>query len=403
MNNSGKYTLWVIVLAILSLAGLGAWLYQISTGLIVTGMRNVVSWGLYITSFMFLVGLSAGGLIVSSSASVFNVKEFKPVSKPAVLLSAVCIILAALFILVDLGQPMRILNLLIHPQFNSPLMWDVIVIAAYLITSVVYLYYMNKQGDNTKNLAIVSGFALPIAILVHSVTAWIFGLQIARPVWHSALLAPLFVASALASGLALLIVVLAVLNKYGTFKTEKGLFKTLGGLLATFVAVDLFFVFSEVLTATYPGEERLMAYITMLISGEMTPFFWGEIVIGIAIPFLLLIFKRDNPVMVVISSVLVVIGTFCMRVWLLFTALLLPLIDWAPGITKGEYVMPNFASGIVPNVWVQAGAYAPSLVELVIFVGIFAFGALLYTLGAKAWLTEGEKSAPAQKGTSVAS
>jgi len=378
----------LVICGLLAVLGAGAWVYQVINGLAVTAMTNIVSWGLYITAFMFLVGLSAGGLIVSSSASVFNIKPFKAVAKPAVLLSTVCIILAALFIFVDLGQPARVLNLLISPRFNSPLIWDVVVIGVYLVISLAYLYYLQKPDLSEKTRYIFSAVALPVAVLVHSVTAWIFGLQIARPIWHSALMAPLFVASALDSGLALLLVVLVILEGRGTLKLEEGLLSTLAGLLAVLVAVDVFFVFSEVLTALYPAEAKLMSYFDLLLSGSLAPFFWGEVILAV-IPFLLLLSRRrrENKRLVVLASLLVVVGVFFKRVWLVFSAYLLPLINSAPGVTLGKYPVElahqNFGS---VQVWATAGSYTPTGVELLITIGLLALGVLLYAAGARYFL-----------------
>lgn len=390
MFNKRYVNPWTIILTILSLVGLGAWVYQLTHGLIATGMRNIVSWGLYITLFMFFVGLSAGGLIVSSSATVFNIKQFKPVAKPAVLLSITCIIVATLLIFVDIGRPDRLLNLVFHPQFHSPLTWDVVVITLYLVTSLVYLYNMTRAEPNQRNVKVLSAIALPVAILVHSVTAWIFGLQIARPTWHSALMAPLFVASALDSGLALLLIVLIGLNKFTSLKVEKKLISTLGGLLAVFIAVDVYFVFSEILTALYPGEEQLMGYLTLMLSGGLAPFFWGEIILGAVVPFLILVVPKNRmkSSLMVLASALVVVGVLFKRIWLLFSSLLLPLIGLAPGVTLGAYQMPQtFGKAATPGIWATVGSYAPTWVELAIVVGVCAFGALIFTVGTYFFLT----------------
>ena len=268
--------IWTGALGLLSLIGFGALGYQLINGLGVTGMNNATSWGLYITMFMFFVGLSAGGLIVSSSATVFNIPAFKVVAKPATILSTVCIIVAGIFIMVDIGSPFRVLNLILHSQFKSPLMWDVCVITLYLCINVAYLYLMTRKEPSKKALSVMSRIALPVAILVHSVTAWIFGLQIAREGWHSALMAPLFVASALDSGLALLIIVLVLLIKFKVFTVEKKLITTLAGLLVTCVAVDAYFVFSEILTMFYPQEESVMLVLNEMLKGSMAPFFLGR-------------------------------------------------------------------------------------------------------------------------------
>lgn len=381
MNQNKTFYLWCGMLGLMSLAGLGGWMYQLVYGLGVTGMNNAVSWGLYITTFMFFVGLSAGGLIVSSSATVFNIPAFKVVAKPAVILSTVCITIAAAFIVIDMGGPERIFNLILHPNFTSPLIWDVVVITVYLAVNLVYLYLMTRQEPNEKMLKRISRVALPVAILVHSVTAWIFGLQIAREGWHTALMAPLFVASALDSGLALLILVLLLLNKLSVFQVEKKLITSLAGLLAACVAVDAFFVGSEVLTMAYSGEHHAALVLGEMTGGVTAPFFWGEIVLGLLIPFLILVFakNRENTSLIAVSSVLVVVGVFCKRVWLLLTSFIHPNVEGALGITTGRYNNPGDPQNL-PDFWVTQGQYAPTLLEGIIFIGIIALGVLLFTL-----------------------
>ena len=371
--------IWTGALGLLSLIGFGALGYQLVNGLGVTGMNNATSWGLYITMFMFFVGLSAGGLIVSSSATVFNIPSFKIVAKPATILSTVCITVAGIFIMVDIGSPFRVLNLILHSQFKSPLMWDVCVITLYLCINVAYLYLMTRKKPSKKALSVMSRIALPVAILVHSVTAWIFGLQIAREGWHSALMAPLFVASALDSGLALLIIVLVLLIKFKVFTVEKKLITTLAGLLVTCVAVDAYFVFSEILTMFYPQEESVMLVLNEMLKGSMAPFFWGEVILGFVIPLALLLFKknREKTSLVIFSSVLIVIGVFFKRVWLLFTSFIHPHVEGAPGITLGSYT-PSESPNVFPNFWTLHGQYAPTLVELMVVVGMISFGALLF-------------------------
>ena len=186
-----KNTLLTAVLAVLSVAGIGAYIFQLAGGLAVTGMSNGVSWGLYITMFMFFVGLSAGGLIVASSASVFHITKFKAVALPAIILSTVCICAAGMFVLIDLGGIQRVWRILTGPNPTSPLLWDVCVITCYLIINVFYLVFMTRGNQHA--VSIVSRFALPCAILVHSVTAWIFGLEAAKEGWYTAIMAPIFV------------------------------------------------------------------------------------------------------------------------------------------------------------------------------------------------------------------
>lgn len=386
-ENIKKYFLWVGALCSLAVMGLGAWIYQLSNGLIVTGMRNIVSWGLYITLFMFFVGLSAGGLIVSSSATVFNIKAFKTVSKPAVLLSTVCIIVAALFIFVDIGKPYRIFNLILHPQLNSPLTWDVGVISLYLLVSALYLYFMTRSNPDQRKLAVMSRIALPVAVLVHSVTAWIFGLQVARVSWHSALMAPIFVASALDSGLALLLIVLCAVKKFANYEIDNKLLGTLAGLLAVFAAVDAYFIGCEILTGVFPGEERVMAAMGLLFSGSLAPFFWGQIILGLVIPFFILVFakNREKQNLIVLASTLIVIGVFFKRIWLLFSSFIYPLVPGQLGVTLGEF-KETTDSTVIPNIWASTGSYTPTVFEGMISIGIISIGLLLFTVGFRMFL-----------------
>lgn len=351
------------VLAVLGVAGAGAWVYQLMGGLAVTGMGNANSWGLYIALFMFFVGLSAGGLIVASSASVFHIEKYKAVAMPAIILSTVCICCAGAFVLIDLGGIQRIWHLFASPNLTSPLVWDICVITLYLVINVLYLRFMHKGAERA--VAVLSRFALPTAVLVHSVTAWIFGLQIAKEGWFSALMAPIFVASAMDSGLALLLIVLVALNAAGVFETPKRLITSLAGLLATCIAIDGFLIFCEVLTMGYPGGSGAET-LAVMTAGSTAPFFWAEVAGGLLVPFLILVFakNRERTGLVVAASVLVVAGVLCKRLWLLLTSFVIPNIAGAPGVMDGA--------------WTMVGSYAPTVVEVLIVLGVPSLGALAF-------------------------
>ena len=294
MGASMKFKAAAGVLGALTAAGVAAWIYQLAGGLGVTGMSNGTSWGLYITMFMFFVGLSAGGLIVASSASVFHVAQYKKVALPAVILSTVCICCAGMFVLIDLGGIQRVWRIVTGPNATSPLFWDICVITLYLVINIVYLVFMTSKKPGAQGkVAVVSRFALPVAILVHSVTAWIFGLEMAKEGWYSAIMAPLFVVSAMDSGLALLILSLLGLDKAGWFKTDRKLVSNLAGLLATCVAIDGFMVGCEVLTMAYPGAAGAET-LAIMATGATAPFFWFEIVAGVLVPFCTLVFARNR-------------------------------------------------------------------------------------------------------------
>lgn len=378
------------ILGALVLAGVAAWIYQLANGLGVTGMSNGVSWGLYIACFMFFVGLSAGGLIVASSASVFHIAEYKKVALPAIICSTVCICCAGMFVLIDMGGIQRVWRILVGPNPTSPLVWDVCVISCYLIINIVYLAFMcSKKPGAADKVSIVSRFALPIAILVHSVTAWIFGLQVSKE-WYTAIMAPIFVASAMDSGLALLLLALMGLNKSGVFKVENKLISSLAGLLAVCIAVDAFFIGCECLTMAYPGAKGAEA-LSVMAGGITAPFFWIEIIGGLLIPFLLMVFakNRANMKLVGLACVLVVAGVFCKRIWLLFTSFYEFNIAGAPGVISGSSAARG-ASGV--DVFAMLGTYAPTWVEIAVVVGVVSLGALAFIVMSR-MLLAGRKQA----------
>lgn len=390
---STKFKATAAVLGVLGLVGIAAWIYQLANGLGVTGMNNGTSWGLYITCFMFFVGLSAGGLIVASSASIFHIEKYKQVALPAVILSTVCICVAAAFVLIDLGGIQRIWNLLLSPNLMSPLLWDVIVITCYLVINILYLYFMTSKKANPRVVSVLSRFALPIAILVHSVTAWIFGLQISREGWYSAIMAPIFVASAMDSGLALLLIALAGLAKARLIEVGQKLMASLAGLLATCIAIDAFFIGCEILTVAYPQTAGGGALLGEMFAGATAPFFWAEIVIGLLIPFCILVFARncERTGLVVAASACVVAGVFAKRVWLLLTSFVHPNLAGAPGISSGSSAAAH-ASGT--DIWSLIGAYAPTWVEIAVVVGVLAVGTLAFMVLARKLLAGGQKPDP---------
>ncbi|WP_302935992.1 NrfD/PsrC family molybdoenzyme membrane anchor subunit [uncultured Senegalimassilia sp.] len=370
MKLSAKGKAGAAVLVALMVIGFCAYVFQLTQGLCVTGMSNGVSWGLYITCFMFFVGLSAGGLIVASSAHVFHIESFKRVAMPAVITSTVCICCAGAFILIDLGGIQRIWNMFVHLNFTSPLAWDMCVITTYLVINILDIVWL-RRGDERK-VQILSYVALPVAILVHSVTAWIFGLEIAKEGWYSAIMAPIFVASAMDSGLALLMCVLAASKKAGVFDCGEKLFADLARLLATFIAVDAFFIGCELLTVAYPGAAGATELLGIMTSGATAPFFWFEVLGGLLVPFLLLASakRRQRTGVVVAASALVMTGVLCKRVWLLFTSFTMTNVYGAPGISSGSTAARG-ADGF--GMWALTGSYAPTPVEVAVVIAVVSF------------------------------
>lgn len=383
LPSSKGRTAWFAATIALTLVGLALYGYQMARGFFVTDMRNLSSWGLYIIMFMFFVGLSAGGLIIATVPRVFGLKGFKSVSKVAVFLSICCTVLAALLIVVDVGRPERIWHLVAYSNFNSPLMWDLVVINTYLIVSIVYLgagLRAEKGRGSERALNALSMVALAAAVLVHSVTAWIFGLQAGRPFWHTSLLAPMFISSALVSGLALTLFVVLILNKVGYLRKDADTSARMAKLLGTLILVDLFLLFCEVLTAFYPrGGSEYEAVMTM-VNGAFAPLFWTEVIGGLMAAFVLLSpSMRVKPVPAGAAAVLAIVGIFFKRVQLLIIGFGLPNLTYF-SVTTGP------PASDARTWWHSLRGdfiYFPSLAEWGITIGLLAFGAMMLTLGVK--------------------
>lgn len=371
----------IVVAALLTIMGLALWVMQLSGGMVQTGMRNLDSWGLYITMFMFLVGLSAGGLIISSAPRVFGVEGFGGISKIAVWTSICCTVLAIGFVVVDLGQPLRLWELFAYSNLGSPLMWDIIVLGTYLILSIVYLWatlrFEGGKGSAT-SLRVISAIALVCAILVHSVTAWIFGLQQGREMWHTALLGPWFVSSALVCGVALVLVVVIALRKAGYLELDQSFVVKMAKLLGVFVCVDLYFFACDLLTEGFPGGHGVEV-VSMLTTGPLAPFFWIEVV-GCALTAIVCFTPklRTNP-LIVAAGLLAIVGIFCKRVQLLVGGFQIPNIDMAGPLTP--YTVTGWESGMAGAY--QGMVYFPTPLEFGVALGVMGLGALLLLAGLK--------------------
>lgn len=367
--------------ALLTVMGLALWFVQLDGGMVQTGMRNLDSWGLYITMFMFLVGLSAGGLIISSAPRVLGVEGFGGISKVAVWTSICCTVLAIGFVVVDLGQPMRLWELFAYSNLGSPLMWDIIVLGTYLILSVVYLWatlrYEGGKGS-AASLRAISAVALVCAVLVHSVTAWIFGLQQGREMWNTALLAPWFVSSALVCGVALVLVVVIALRRAGYLELDQSFVVKMAKLLGVFVCVDLYFFGCDLLTEGFPGGHGA-EIVAMLTTGPLAPFFWVEVVGCILCAVVCFTPKlRTNP-LIVTASLLAIAGIFCKRVQLLVGGFQIPNLDYAGPVS--QYTVTGWESGMAGAY--QGMVYWPTLLEFGVTLGVLGLGALLLLVGLK--------------------
>lgn len=367
--------------ALLAVVGIVLWVMQLTGGMVQTGMRNLDSWGIYITFFMFFVGLSAGGLIISSVPKAFGLKGFGGISKVAVWTSICCTVLAIGFVVVDLGQPMRVWELFAYSNLGSPLMWDIIVLFVYLMLSIIYLWAQvrHEQGKvSSLALRILSIIALVCAVLVHSVTAWIFGLQQAHEFWNTALLGPWFVSSALVCGTGLVLVVVIALRRVGYLELDESHVNTLAKMLGAFVCVDLYFFGCDLLTSAFP-EGSGAEVVEMLVSGPLAFFFWAEIASCVIAAVICFVPSLRKSGLVVVASLLAIVGIFCKRVQLLVGGFQLPNIDLPSVMTS--LTVTNWQDGMAGAY--EGMVYAPSPMELGIVLGVIGLGMLLLCFGLK--------------------
>ena len=374
----GGLLYWVWLSLLLALIGLGGWHYylQLRDGLVVTHMSNQVSWGFYISNFTFLVGVAAAAVMLVVPAYIFNRKDIKDVVLMGDTMAIAAVTMAILFVVVDLGRPDRFWHLIpFIGRFNFPesmLAWDVIVLNGYLLLNFgisFYIVYNHYQGKDPRAASYFPWVLLAIfwAISIHTVTAFLYSANSARPYWHNALLAPRFIASAFASGPALMAIGLQIIRRVSDYPIRQSVIEHLALVAAIALQVTLFFVLAELFTDFYnEGEHAASArYLFFGLDGHtaLTPWIWSAVVLlAIALLILMIHPLRTHPVYMNVAFVFTVIG-----VW----------------IEKGMgLVIPAF----VPTPIGEIYEYTPSVTELMVSLGIWAIGLLLFTLLAKAAL-----------------
>ena len=314
----------LVVIAGIVVAGYALYVWadqQLRTGLGITGMNAPTYWGAYIVNFVFFVGLSAGGIIVSALVHALKLERYRAVARMAEVLAIICIALAGIFITLDVGRPDRIWHLAVYGRWQSPLVWDVMIIGAYLAMALAlgyfstradmlrcmramparaWLYRLLALGYTDESpramrrdaiiLRVLAFFSIPAAIGLHSVTAWIMGLAKATPGWHTALLAPVFIGSALVSGLALVVLASFLSQRLLGAKVTEATIRQIGLLLLIALPVLGYLLFSEMLTVVYAKEVSAAAFFEQLTSGDYAPFFWFDVALGLAAPLVMLVY-----------------------------------------------------------------------------------------------------------------
>ena len=368
------YWLWLGLLGVVIAAGALAYGVQLRDGLIVTGMSDQVSWGFYIANFAFLVGIAAAAVLLVIPAYIFHRKDIKSVVLIGEGLAVAAVLSAMLFVVVDLGRPDRALHMLpIIGSLNFPqsmLAWDVLVLNGYLALNLAipfYVHYCHYQGREPNPRAYFPFVVLAIfwAISIHTVTAFLFSANTARPFWNIALLGPRFIATAFVSGPALIIIVLQLIRRYTSYPVPSSVIDTLALIMTVALQISLFFIGVELFTDFY-NEGAHAASVRYLYFGlegmnALVPWIWSALAMNLVAVVILTIHPlRRQRRFLNIACVLAFFG-----IW----------------IEKGMgFVVPGF----IPTPLGEVFEYSPTAVELVLSAGIWAFGALVFTLLARA-------------------
>lgn len=285
------------------------------------------SFGLNIAIYFYLTGLSAGSFILSTLAYGFGMNQYKPIGKTGVILATVLLIAAPFFLLIHIGMPHRAWHLFVYLNFTSPITWGSFLLVLYPINCIIYAYFMFKEDSK---LTRIFGFiGIPLAILVHGYTGFILAFGKARALWNTALMPILFLVSAVVSGIALMILVCVIKDRFfSKAKTiNQDLIFTLGRLLAWTIVLDLFLVGSDLLVLSISHSDA-QAVTHLLLGGKFSFLFLIiENILGKILPFVLLVTPKFKKIPVVVAaSILVVIGIFFMRYVVVVGGEFLPLL-----------------------------------------------------------------------------
>ena len=365
-----SYWAWLAFLAVLIVSGLMAYSRQFETGLVVTAMRDQVSWGFYIGNFTFLVGVAAAAVILVIPAYVYDWKPIREIVIYGELLAISAIIMCLLFVLVDIGRPDRFWHLIPpmgHLNFpQSILAWDVLVLNLYFVINFIvatHILYRAFHGRSYSKRIVVPMvlLSIPMAVGIHTVTAFLYNGLAARPYWNSSILAPQFLASAFCSGPAILLVVLQVLRRFTRFEIKDEAIWKIAELMAYAMFLNLFLHGAEAFKEYYSNTEHLL-FTRYWYSGlgehtTLVPYAWSAVGLNI-VAFALFIAPaaRRNWITLNIGCLATYAGVY---------------------IEKG---MGLIIPGLTPDALGEIYEYYPTVTELRVAAGVFAIGFLVFTL-----------------------
>jgi Ni/Fe-hydrogenase subunit HybB-like protein len=366
LKGSKKYWVWIFFLSAIILIGVYFYSRQFGYGLGITGLSRDVSWGFYIAQLTFLVGVAASGVMVVLPYYLHNYKAFGKLTILGEFLAIASIVMCMLFVCVDLGQPLRIINIILYPTPNSILFWDTVVLSGYLLLNVIISHTVleaeRKSVAPPKWIKPIIILSIPWAISIHTVTAFLYSGLAARPFWMTAVLAPRFLASAFSSGPALLLIMVFIIKKITKFDPGKEAIKELGLIITYAMCANVFFILMEFFTAFYssiPEHIRHFQYLYFGLDGHNTlvPWMWSSAILAIVSLVLLLIpkYRKNEKILVWICAAIFI------SIW----------------IDKG---LGMVVTGFIPTPIGKVVDYSPTAPELFISLAIWAIGFFIITV-----------------------
>jgi molybdopterin-containing oxidoreductase family membrane subunit len=364
----GSRRYWIWVLCLLAVIGLGllCYLRQLSYGLGITGLSRDVTWGLYIAQFTFLVGVAASAVMVVLPYYLHDYKVFGKITILGEFLAISAVTMCMLFVFVDMGQPTRVLNVLLHPTLGSIMFWDLLSLSGYLVlNAVIALVTLSAERKSVAPpgwIRPIILLSIPWAISIHTVTAFLYNGLPGRSFWLTAILAPRFLASAFAAGPALLILLCMVIRKLTKFDPGKQPIQKLALIVTYAMIINVFFVLMELFTVFYSGIPEHMKHFKYLFVGlegqsSLVPWMWTSMTLAVAALVLLIVPSlRKNEKLLAVTCAMVFLS-----LW----------IDKGLGLIVG---------GFVPSPLGRITEYAPTVPEISIALAIWAIGFLMITV-----------------------
>ena len=394
--------IWTFVLILICLTGAFAYYRQLKHGLIVTSMRDYVSWGIYISNFVFFVAISLVGSLITAIFRLANVKWATPLTRIAEIIAVSAIVFASLIIIVDMGRPDRILNLFLYGRIQSPILWDVIVISTYFIISLLLLYFpllpdlkilikfkeksskaLNKlyvfQGSFWKGTAgqfkiseraitILCIAIIPVAFSIHTVTSWMFATTY-RAGWDSTNFGAYFISGAFLVGAGAVVVAMYIFRRF--YRLEKYItemhFEKMGRVVVLLSLLYLYFNINEYMVPAFKMKKPEAVHLTALFTGQFAIMFWFAILVGMIIPIIMLVFKKGRkPLPMFIAGIMIVTGAWFKRYLIVTPTLLHPLLPMQEAPASYHYYFPSWEEWAI-----TMGALAGALLVITFFARIY--------------------------------